>query len=173
LTERTMGMNVPFIVPQGLSGIVETYGDVRAYITPDGKGLRPEWEINHLAFARLPDVLQIGWESERKLIRRFRCHVRAVPKFEAAFQEVKDAGLWRLLHTFDGCFNFRPVRGTTGKISTHAWGISVDLNAASNPLGKPGDMDIRIVEVFEKHGFVWGGRWSRRDDQHFQLAEGY
>jgi hypothetical protein len=31
-------------------------------------------------------------------------------------------------------------------------------------------MDPRIVKIFEKWGFVWGGYWDRPDPMHFELA---
>ena len=74
--------------------------------------------------------------------------------------------------TFDGCFNNRPQKGGT-KLSTHAWGISVDLNAATNALGTSGDMDARVVEIFKEEGFVWGGEFGRPDPMHFQYARKY
>ena len=27
---------------------------------------------------------------------------------------------------------------------------------------------MEIVRVFEKHGFIWGGRWSHYDTMHFE-----
>jgi hypothetical protein len=31
-------------------------------------------------------------------------------------------------------------------------------------------MDPRIVEIFDRWGFVWGGRWSTPDGMHFELG---
>ena len=55
-------------------------------------------------------------------------------------------------------------------LSMHAFGLAVDLNVTSNQLGTEGDMDPRVVEIFERWGFAWGGRWSRPDPMHFELA---
>ena len=27
---------------------------------------------------------------------------------------------------------------------------------------------MEIVRIFEKHGFIWGGRWSHYDTMHFE-----
>jgi hypothetical protein len=27
---------------------------------------------------------------------------------------------------------------------------------------------IEIVEIFEKHGFIWGGKWGHFDTMHFE-----
>jgi hypothetical protein len=94
--------------------------------------------------------------------------------FTKVFREIERAGLWSILRTFDGIYNDRPTK-LGGKRSTHSWGISVDLNAATNRQGTAGDMDDRVVFIFESAGFVWGGRWDgqARDPMHFQYARGY
>ncbi|MCU0972135.1 MAG: M15 family metallopeptidase [Gammaproteobacteria bacterium] len=42
-------------------------------------------------------------------------------------------------------------------------------------MGTAGDMDARLVELFEGFGFLWGGRWAGRskDPMHFQYCTGY
>jgi hypothetical protein len=52
----------------------------------------------------------------------------------------------------------------------HAFGLAVDLNVSTNLFGTRGDMDPRVVEIFEKWGFLWGGRWSQPDPMHFELT---
>lgn len=157
--------------PRGYAGLVETFGDIRPYITSDGTLLH-DWERHQLGIAKLARPLPLGWEPEVK-VTRIRCHVKLVSLVEAIFEAIDDQGLWPLLHTFDGCFNYRPTRGGS-KLSTHAWGIALDLNAATNQLGTGGDMPLEIVRTFESQGFVWGGRFKNKPDpMHFQMCEGY
>jgi len=118
---------------------------------------------------RLPAALPTSWDGTP--VRTFACHRLAAGPMQAAFDEVHASGLWPLVKDFGGCFNCRKVRGRTG-FSTHAWGIAVDFNVAENPLGKPPRMDPRIVAVFKKHGFVWGGDFKRQDGMHYQLCSG-
>jgi len=88
-----------------------------------------------------------------------------------ALQNVRDRGLLTALHTFDGCLNIREVRGEPEKISSHAYGISIDINAASNKLGETGDIPPQLVECFTSTGFNWGGRFHRKDPMHFSLGD--
>ena len=116
----------------------------------------------------LPLPLKLGWANAR--VTRVACHVLMVPIFTAVFHEIHAAGLWSELETFDGIYNCRAIKGSQNR-STHSWGISVDLNAAKNPMGLIGEMDPRIIAIFNKHGFHWGGRFSRRDDMHFEFVK--
>jgi hypothetical protein len=116
---------------------------------------------------KLPEPLPTSWDGTP--VRVFACHRLAAGPMQEAFNEVYAAGLWPLMKDFGGCFNCRKVRGRTG-FSTHAWGIAVDFNVAENPLGKPPQMDPRIVSIFKKHGFIWGGDFKRQDGMHYQLA---
>lgn len=86
-----------------------------------------------------------------------------------------------------GGYNCRDIAGTSRK-SGHGWGIAIDLapqaahywrwhgrtGAGAVPdEGAPGlsyknTMPPEIVRVFEKHGFIWGGRWYHYDTMHFE-----
>jgi hypothetical protein len=67
----------------------------------------------------------------------------------------------------------------TGGTSMHAWGAAIDINPAFSNYwfwqrGRGGDpvyvnrVPAEIVAVFERHGFIWGGRWSHFDTMHFE-----
>lgn len=156
-------------VPNGINEVRDAFGDIRAYIRPDGT-LRPEWERHQLGIVELPAPLPLSWDLQ-KLVSRIRCHKLVIGVFEAVFRALTNGGLWPMLREYGGCFAYRPKRGSTA-ISLHAWGIAIDLNPSTNALGQDGDMDEDVIRVFEVHGFTWGGRWGRPDPMHFQFARG-
>jgi len=102
----------------------------------------------------------------------FRCHKLVVPKFQTAFKNVIDRKLTKQVKTFDGCFNLRRIGGSK-TLSTHSWGIAIDLNAKWNGRGnKSFEMKEELAQCFEDVGFTWGGRWTGKytDAMHFQYA---
>jgi hypothetical protein len=101
------------------------------------------------------------------------CHRVMIPQLLAAVDELQERGLYDHLdpEQFAGCFVARHIDwDPTRPLSMHAWGLAIDFNARDNPLGATPVMDPRVVEVFERWGFDWGGRWSRPDGMHFELA---
>lgn len=158
--------------PSGYEGIVKAYGDPKPYYRHDGT-LDSDWERHILKLCEFPAgcTLPLGWNPDVR-VERFRCHFSLVPHFRAVFDGIKANGLWDQLRTFDGCYSYRPQRGSS-KLSTHAWGIAIDLNAATNQLGEPGDMSPDVIQLFEAAGFQWGGRFDRPDFQHFQRCRNY
>ncbi len=162
---------MPVPVPHGLDEIRHTFGDIRPYIRPDGT-LRPEWERHNLAQAVLPDPVPLSWAPETK-VGTIRCHRLLVPVYEQVFRDIFEHGLWGQIREYGGCFNFRPQRGSSKKLSLHAWGVAIDLNPSTNQLGTLGEMHPGVVVAFESSGFEWGGRWERTDPMHFQRATGY
>ncbi len=78
-------------------------------------------------------------------------------------------------------FYWRKVRGANRQ-SAHSYGIAIDINTTysnywlwSNPKCSETDkiqytnrIPIEIVKVFEKHGFIWGGKWYHYDTMHFE-----
>jgi hypothetical protein len=45
----------------------------------------------------------------------------------------------------------------------------VDLNVSENQLGAEPRQDRRVVEVFQRWGFTWGGQWLIPDAMHFEF----
>lgn len=76
-----------------------------------------------------------------------------------------------------GTFNYRVISGTS-RLSPHAFGIAIDLASdkrdywkwASKEAGEKrlGSYSFELVTIFEKNGFVWGGKWSHFDILHFE-----
>lgn len=99
---------------------------------------------------------------------RLFCNTDLVAPLTRVFTDIVNAKLHEELLTFDGCFNIRKSRGLSIP-SLHSWGVAVDFDAFRNQLGAEPKMNPKIVEIFEVHGFDWGGRWKRKDGMHFQL----
>lgn len=81
----------------------------------------------------------------------------------------------RYLTPIAGTYNCRPIAGTD-QLSMHAFGAAIDLNTAfgdywrwAGPTRRYRNrVPFEIVEVFERHGFIWGGKWSHFDTFHFE-----
>jgi hypothetical protein len=84
----------------------------------------------------------------------------------------------RAAYPIAGTYNCRAV-ADTGQPSPHGYGIAIDLNTAVSdywywrPRGGPivyrNRMPEEIVAIFEKHGFIWGGKWYHFDTMHFEF----
>jgi hypothetical protein len=76
-----------------------------------------------------------------------------------------------------GTYNCRAV-ADTGEPSPHSYGIAIDLNTAvsdywfwrphNDLIAYRNRMPEEIVAIFEKHGFIWGGKWYHFDTMHFE-----
>jgi hypothetical protein len=78
-----------------------------------------------------------------------------------------------------GGYYCRTIAGT-GRTSPHGYGIAIDVAvkyadywrwprpdaAANRPFRNR--IPIEIVQIFEAHGFIWGGRWFHYDTMHFE-----
>ena len=161
-------------VPDGFDQVIATFGDPHPYLSADGSisdDKKADWERSTLAKGTLPWPVPMDG-GEFKVT--FYAHRKLVTTFVAVFAEIARLNLKDLITSFDGIYDFRPIRGTTTRISLHAFGAAIDLNAATNELGTDGHMPQAIIEVFEHFGFFWGGNFhSRRDPMHFQYATGY
>jgi hypothetical protein len=75
----------------------------------------------------------------------------------------------------DWGYAYRDVRGVVGKLSNHASGTAIDLNAGRHPLGQVGTFEPGKVPMIRalahKYGLTWGGDYkSRKDEMHFEIS---
>jgi len=163
---------VTLIPPDGLTEILETFGNIFDYIRADGT-LDPRWEDEQLARSTLPFPILLSWNPSQS-VARLQCHKKLAGLFPRVFETLEQRQLRGKIKTYGGCFNFRSKRAS-GKLSTHSWGIAIDLNPDSNPQGTSGDMDPAVIKVFHDFGFTWGGDWTgkSKDPMHFQFCKGY
>jgi hypothetical protein len=98
------------------------------------------------------------------------CHVALFPQIRGVIREIVQRGLQDTIHSFSGCFSPRHILADpTAGLSHHAWGIALDLNVQQgNLFGETPHQDPRLVEVFERWGFVWGGTFIVPDGMHFE-----
>ncbi|MEP6563587.1 MAG: M15 family metallopeptidase [Mesorhizobium sp.] len=80
-----------------------------------------------------------------------------------------------------GGFVWRPIAGTD-RLSVHSFGAAFDINVGFSDywynnrnkrdskarIPFKNRIPLPIVEIFEKNGFIWGGRWYHYDTMHFE-----
>lgn len=80
----------------------------------------------------------------------------------------------KYLKNIGGTFVWRNIAGTN-RLSNHSFGTAIDINTKYSDYWKwnknvtyTNRIPIEIVEVFEKYGFIWGGKWYHYDTMHFE-----
>ena len=126
-----------------------------------------------------------GWVHQNITPRRFfsgipvraGCHRRIWAPLQGALNEIKREGLDELIdvdntNQFGGCFYARlnRISGDLGYLSRHSWGMAFDMNTTTNAQGRAPNLDCRIVRIFRKWGFAWGGNFTPADGMHFEYV---
>ena len=89
--------------------------------------------------------------------------------------------LKKYLLNIGGTFNWRTIAGTN-RLSMHSFGMTIDINIMysdywqwscncsdeSKKLKYRNQIPKKLVDIFEKYGFIWGGNWTHFDTMHFE-----
>lgn len=133
--------------------------------------------------------------SVRFLDHRMFVNERLIEPLAAVERDVlrlaeRDAAVAEWIEELDVTYSFvyRRIDGSPTR-SQHAWGLAVDFVPRSYegrhvywrwsramdregwdeiPLARRWSPPRRVVEIFERHGFVWGGKWPHFDTIHFE-----
>ncbi|MDQ3877038.1 MAG: M15 family metallopeptidase, partial [Actinomycetota bacterium] len=148
------------VLPQML--YKKTFGEFAAKPAVGGRiEIDPQWVSRNIVRTRVP------------LLGMVECHRLIVPQLRRALREIRSDGLSYDIDKaqFAGCFSPRFISSDPrSRLSHHAWGAAVDLNAAENTFGSRPTMPQAIVQIMERNGFTWGGRWIVPDGMHFEWA---
>jgi hypothetical protein len=154
------------------------YGDPRG---PNGAE-SPTWAARNLTLW-IPPYPMFYSDEDRTPLHRLRVHKKCIAAFDAAFKDVLGAlgHEYIKVHRLDvsgGTFCYRVQRGGS-RLSVHSWGCAIDLDPAHNPFPSThGPMDLKFVEILNRHGFWWrgsktglaAGTGTDTDFMHFQLC---
>ena len=106
----------------------------------------------------------------------------AADSLKAVARELAKMPQYKQYFRSEGTFYWRPVRGAK-RLSAHSYGMTIDIGGnfktywlwkkpgarETDRVGYENKMPHDIVKVFEKHGFIWGGRWYHYDTMHFEF----
>jgi D-alanyl-D-alanine carboxypeptidase-like protein len=158
-----------------------------AEIAPPAKDFDPGRFRNQALFDKLygdcrrgevaPRLVSVGWLGHAVQVtgaNGVADHLGAVAAEIAALPESVRSAAWPIA----GTYSCRTVKDT-GRRSMHAYGAAIDLNLkfsnywlweAKGGTDAPyrNAMPRPIVDAFERHGFIWGGRWHHYDTMHFE-----
>ncbi len=124
------------------------------------------------------NLVRIDWFGQQLPVTKVN---GADKQLRAIYNELKNKPELKKYLLKASSFNWRQVRGAN-RMSAHSYGIAVDINVANSDYWlwkNPGKQEtdsikyanripMEIVRVFEKHGFIWGGRWYHYDTMHFE-----
>lgn len=124
--------------------------------------------------ANLVEVQWMPAHGGRKL--RFNGNQNAAAQLQKVSDELDKLPqeCMKYIVNIDGTYEYRPIEGTT-RLSPHSYGIAIDLEVKNTaywlwdkPYRYRNQIPKEVVDVFERHGFVWGGRWYHYDTMHFE-----
>jgi hypothetical protein len=143
------------------------------YGNPRGAAGKPSaaWESANLVLVKCPWVLRYDGTP----VKGLRVHKKCAESLKRVLAAIWDrlghsqAEIDRIgMSIYGGGYNFRKMRGGSA-LSMHSWGCALDFDPARNGMGDTTpNMDLRVVEEFEREGWEWGGHW--KDGMHFQAA---
>ena len=87
----------------------------------------------------------------------------------------------KYISNIGGTYSWRNIAGTN-RLSCHSFGMTIDINVQysdywqwqcncideSKKVSYINRIPAELVQIFEKHGFIWGGKWIHFDTMHFE-----
>jgi hypothetical protein len=127
------------------------------------------------------NLVKIDWPTSKGVVKLFVNSIGDIDKkLYLIGQEIaKLPPNERIWGDNPSTYYYRTIKDTN-RLSMHSFGIAIDISPskaqywkseASSELAKIGyknSMPLSVVQIFEKYGFIWGGRWYHYDTMHFE-----
>lgn len=112
----------------------------------------------------------------------FNRNNKAAEALQLAMKEIisitqRSNGIYNYVFPTMGTFNYRLISGTN-QLSVHSFGIAIDFSTSKWDYWKWANREQgqkrldcypkEIVEIMEKHNFIWGGKWGHFDIMHYE-----
>ena len=120
------------------------------------------------------NLVELEWVDGTKIL--FNQKQNASMQLQKVISELKTLPqkYSKYITNIAGTYSFRYIKDTN-RLSAHSYGIAIDLNVKQSAYWKwdkehkfKNKIPKEIVDVFEKYGFIWGGRWYHYDTMHFE-----
>ncbi|MEX0705728.1 MAG: M15 family metallopeptidase, partial [Nitriliruptoraceae bacterium] len=151
------GSSVPLVL--SLAQIKQTFGEF-SHRPRGGRDIQLDREFlrEHIVTTRIP------------VFDNVTCHRRIIDDLVAAIEEVVDAGLEEHLapSRYGGCHHPRRISLERGRLSSHSWGIAIDINVDVDAPGLGPVPPDEFIAIFGRHGFRWGGDFTSPDNHHYE-----
>ncbi|NUQ24701.1 MAG: M15 family metallopeptidase [Saprospiraceae bacterium] len=133
-----------------------------------------DWATKNLVRVAIPQLVGVtGFPSSGSIT----FHKLAAKQLQDMFAEWEQQQLIGRIKSWGGAYVARFVRGSQTTLSNHAFGTAFDINVPWNGLGRMPALigqegSVReLVKIAHKHGFYWGGHFTRLDGMHFEVAK--
>lgn len=164
-------------------------------MAPSERGVRFCADLQEVLWGRTEAQIRANASSTTFLERRMFLNNLAVQALHDVERDIlsisaSDPEVAAWIDDVDITYSFidRGIAGTNTR-SQHAWGMAVDLVPSSydglqvywrwtrawnrsgwhrTPLEERWSPPAVVVETFEQHGFLWGGKWAHYDNIHFE-----
>jgi hypothetical protein len=119
---------------------------------------------------RLKPVRWLGQTVQMTSVNGVHKQLQKVANELAKYPKLK-----KYLTPTGGTFKWRKIAGTN-RLSVHSFGAAIDIRVKYSAYWRwnkgtyryQNNIPLQIVKIFEKHGFIWGGKWYHYDTMHFE-----
>ncbi len=133
------------------------------------------------------NMVSVYWKPANSKVKFNRLNGASEQLQKVGNEIANDPTLVKYVNQSLGTLNFRKIAGTN-RLSSHSFGVAIDFQLPKHlhkywrwdgcksedvvcPYPKQLMTDEKlqkIVKIFEKHGFIWGGKWASYDSVHFE-----
>ncbi len=127
------------------------------------------------------NLVEIDFLGSKLLVTKINSIDKKLAQIAKELSEYPE--LKKYLENVGGSFNWRKIAGTD-RLSTHSFGMTIDINVkysnywrwavedkmedGKRAITYKNKIPLKIVQIFEQNGFIWGGKWYHYDTMHFE-----